>query len=72
MLSVPCFTKELHPQLLFVCVCVCVCIVPQELSTLLFDTRPFTGLDLDEAGQQAQGSTCLHLISEGISSRPPS
>lgn len=41
--------------------------IVQDLSTLLFDTGLFIGLDLDEAGlrgQQAQGPTCLHLTTE--------
>lgn len=72
MLSALCFTKRLHPQL-FLWVYICMGIVPQEPSTLLFDTGPFTGLDLDEArlaGQQAQRSTCLHLTSEGLGLTP--
>lgn len=72
MLSALCFTKRLHPQL-FLCVYICMGTVPQQPPTLLFDTGPFTGLDLDEArlaGQQAQRSTCLHLTSERLGPTP--
>lgn len=55
MLSALCFTKRLHPQL-FLCVYICVGIVPQETSTLLFDTGPFIDLDLDEARLAGQRS----------------
>lgn len=69
MLSALCFTKRLHPQL-FLCVYICVGIVPREPSTLLFDTGPFIGLDLDEARLAGQRSICLHLTSEGLGLTP--
>lgn len=43
----PSSPKELHLQPLF---CVLYAIIPQELSTLPFDTGLFIGLDLIEAG----------------------
>lgn len=52
--------KKLHPQLL----CVHVCgILSSGAITLLFDTGPFTGLDLDEA-------RLADLTSEGLGLTP--
>lgn len=54
MLSTLCFTKKLHPQLL----CAHVCgVLSSGAITLLFDTGPFTGLDLDEARLAGLGLT---------------